>query len=154
MTAPSRQLLARTITDQAQVQAMPDDALPAAIAAHEAEIVALEGRINAASDPTTTQPAQRALTILKLHLRWLERERNVRDRKGSLTERQQRRQAADRQQQMAIGAKRERIAIANNANTRSIEVFKEVAREVLGAEMYGYLWELARQRAEAKETNT
>ncbi len=143
--------LARTITSQLEVAALDDAALVEAIAGHEAEILSLGGRIQAASDQSRTEPARRAMRVLKLHLDWLKREQRARQRRVDLVARQAGREAAERQQRQAIEAKTKRIAMANSENTRGVELFKEVAREVLGMEMYEHLWELVRQRQAASE---
>lgn len=137
---PDRPNLARSIVSALQVVAMTDDELATSLAEHEAEILSLAGRIEASRSPENCGPARRALEKLNLHRRWIEREQQARERRLG-------RELAERMQAEAQVNKLARMRLANTTSAREMEVFKAVAREVLGAEMYDYLWQAVTQRA-------
>lgn len=149
--------LARQIESAEQVAAMDKADLERLFVAHEAECVSLAGRIEAAPDARWARPARQALRVLHLHKGWLARELARRKKvDAAIAQRQTQiaaaeakragqRSAAD-MRAAADEARMKRILASNDVNAQHIAIFKEVAREVLGAEMYAHLWELTRQR--------
>lgn len=126
-------------------------------AAHSAEIVSLVGRIEAATDKNWIRRANQALRVLRLHQRWIAAELSAKRKRDRVQQqratrlesaqiKEQNRQATAELQQRQHAERLARIRSANDETAQAIRVFKEVAREVLGMEMYEHLWELARQR--------
>ncbi len=149
--------LARQIASVEQVAAMPTDELERQFSAHEAECVMLTGRLEADPDARWARRARQALRVLHLHRGWITRELARRKKaaaaaanKDAVRTAAEARKAAQREmterQQAADAARMERIRASNDVNAQHIATFKEVAREVLGAEMYQHLWELTRIR--------
>ena len=104
--------------------------------------------------------ARQSLRYLQLHKRWLVCELAKRRKAQSWADQKQHvsivaqaRKAVQlemtERHKMAEAAKAARIKASNDENARHIAVFKEVVREVLGAEMYEHLWELTRLRLPA-----
>ncbi len=151
--------LARQIVSVEQVAAMPTDELERQFAAHEAECVMMTGRLEADPGARWARGAKQALRVLHLHRGWITRELARRKKAASAAANKdaartaaEARKAAQREmterQQAADAARLERIRALNGVNAQHIATFKEVAREVLGAEMYAHLWELTRLRLE------
>jgi len=149
--------LARQIESAEQVASMAMADLERLFVAHEAECVSLAGRIDAATDDRWIRKARQALRVLHLHRGWVARELARRKRADAAeTQRQAQRAAAEAKRAgqrsaadlraAADEARMKRILASNDVNAQHIAVFKEVAREVLGAEMYAHLWELTRLR--------
>lgn len=149
--------LARQIVSAEQVAELASDELERLHVAHESECVRLTGRLEAAPDARWARGARQALRVLHLHKAWISRE--LLRRKKAETRAEQKvvvqtaaeaRKAAQREmtdrQRAADAARLERIQASNDENAKHIATFKEVAREVLGAEMYQHLWELTRIR--------
>ena len=153
-----REKLTQRIVDLADVKAMADDELALLEAEHEREIVSLVGAIDSKDDDTDwNRRARQALRILRLHQRWITREREERKKKATAKEigdglrslsaaKMDVSKAIRESQLLAADARRARIAAANDENNRNVSVFKAVALEVLGTEMYEHLWELTRER--------
>ncbi len=159
--AAERIPLSRQIVSAEQLAALGDPELARLDAAHAAEVVSLVGRIEAATDPAWIRRARQALRVLHLHHRWIATERVTRKKQEAKRQQSEaRRQAAltkdrNRQATAELQARQHterlaRIKAANELTAQSVEVFKEVAREVLGMEMYEHLWELTRQRMEGQ----
>jgi hypothetical protein len=151
--------LARQIVSAEQIAAMPTDELERLHVAHEAECVSLTGRLETYSNdaPRWARSAKQALRVLHLHRGWIARELARRKKAAAKAEHRQElqsvaeaRKAAQREmaerQREAAEERMKRIQASNDVNLHHIAIFKEVAREVLGAEMYAHLWELTRQR--------
>lgn len=143
-----------------EVTAMDTPALRSAKAMHDAEIVMLKGRIEISAHARWAQSARRALQILRTHRNWIADELRRRDKAEALKNQREARIAAAasraeniRRQQENYReihqARIERIHAANNETAKATALFKEVAREVLGMEMYEHLWELTRMRLES-----
>ena len=163
-----RMPLARQIETAEQVAGMPTDELERLHTAHEAECVRLAGQLEADPEARWARRARQALRVLHLHRGWISRELLRRKkakakaehmqvlrtaaeaRKVAQREATERQHAADearmRRQHAADEARMRRIQASNDVNAQHIAIFKEVAREVLGAEMYEHLWELTRLR--------
>lgn len=149
--------LARQIVSAEQVADLASDELERLRVAHEAECVSLAGRLEAAPEARWARGARQALRVLHLHKSWISRELQRRKRAESMAEQKQnasiaaqsrvtaQRELSERQRQ-AEAARLARIKAANDESAQHVSVFKEVAREVLGAEMYEHLWELTRIR--------
>lgn len=126
--------IARRIESAEQLANMTDELLQSLKAEHEAEIIALAGRIAVGEqhpsrrDPEWIHRARRALQSLRLHSTWIGRE------------------IAKRHTEAARRARLARIEASNSADARQTAVFKKVAHEVLGDEMYAHLWQLTLQR--------
>ncbi len=154
----AREKLARRISAPEQVTAMDDAELARLEAEHEQEIVYLVGAIEAHSeDSSWARRARQALRVLRLHKHWINRERGDRKKKAHAKDMGKSLQAIaaakvevaktmQETQRAAAEARMARIAAANDEDRRQVAMFKTVAREVLGLEMYEHLWELARQR--------
>ncbi len=159
--AAERIPLSRQIVSAEQLAAVGDPELARLDAAHSAEIVSLVGRIEAATDPAWIRRARQALRVLHLHRRWIATERVTRKKQDAKRQQSEaRREAAqikerNRQATAELQARQhaerlERIRAANELTSQAVGVFKEVACEVLGREMYEHLWELTRQRMEGQ----
>ena len=154
MTNDEHMNLSRRITSADELAIMDDEQLRSLLAQHETEILSLAGRIEIGSDNERWLVAARqALRVLKQHKVWFELEIKGRKVSRQRLESRMAREAkavareAHRQAQAELQkARLARIAAANDANVKNIAVFKEVALEVLGAEMYAHLWELANRR--------
>jgi hypothetical protein len=150
--------LAWTIRTLEDVTAMSLPELIAAEARHQADILALTGKIESVIPQADwTRRARQALRVLKLHRTWITQELAAKRRaearraaeeavEGKRQERAAARAKAAQEAQVAHQAKLDRIKASNDEAAQQVAVFKEVAREVLGAEMYEHLWELARVR--------
>ena len=160
--AADRVPLASRISTLEDVIALDTAALRLLKAEHNAEIVSLEGRIEVSTKDRWAQSARRALQVLRMHNNWIADELRRRDKAEALRQQKDaRRDAAElraenlRRQQENIReshqARLERIKASNDATAQAVAVFKEVAREVLGMEMYEHLWELTRQRLAGTE---
>lgn len=164
MTDTERIPLSRQIATIEQVADLPTDELERLNAEHEAECVMLAGQIEANLEANWVHRARQALRVLRLHRGWISRELKRRKRLEAKAEQKHishaareakknaRREHMERQR-AAEEAKMQRIKASNDKNAQQIVIFKEVAREVLGAEMYGHLWELTRQRIEKPALN-
>ena len=150
-------LLADKISTLDDVTAMDTADLRRMQAAHDAEILSLTGRIEVSTKERWAKSAKRALEILRMHRNWIAGELRKRERAESLKHQREAMQSAaaaraDNLRRFQDGvreshqARLERIKASQDETARQIEVFKEVAREVLGMEMYEHLWELTRQR--------
>lgn len=150
--------LSRQIQTIADVEAMDDDALERMQAAHEIEIVRLENYI--ATNEHAGQGCRSALSVLRLHERWIGRELKRRDDadRAAAAEVQREREEANRQareaarqkmqeaQQRAAEARLARMREANNEDRRSMHIFKALVRNELGEEAYLRLWSAVEQR--------
>lgn len=151
--------LSRRIETIEQVADLPTDELDRLNAEHEAECVMLAGQIDANPEAHWVRRARQALRVLKLHQEWISRELRLRKkaaaraahmktfRTASEARKNARREHMEIQR-AAEEARMQRIKASNDKNAQQIAIFKEVAREVLGAEMYAHLWELTQQRLE------
>lgn len=150
--------LSRQVNSAEQVASLDTETLERMHVAHEAEILSLTGRLEAYDpDPQWIKRARRALRCLHLHKAWISRELLKRKKASARAEQRHAAQAAADARMAAhlahierleaLQASRlQRIQAANDENAKQMAVFKEVAREVLGAEMYAHIWELARLR--------
>ena len=159
--AAERIQLASQITGLEDVSAMDHATLRTMKAAHDAEIVSLQNRLDASTNEQWAKSGRRALHVLHAHRGWLADELRRRDRREAMQRQRELAQSAaaaraenlKRQREHSEAqhhARLQRIASANDDSAKAIAVFKEVALEVLGAEMYAHLWELARQRIEGE----
>lgn len=160
-----KQLLARQIDSVEQVVAMSTDDLERLKVEHENEIVTLLGRISLRPDTRWAVSARQALRVLNLHNSWIGREltrrRRIEARNDQKKQAEEMRSAKllaqqehTQRQREAEAARLARIKASNDETAQHIAVFKEVAREALGAEMYAYLWELTKKRIdEAARSN-
>lgn len=131
--------LARRITSVEQLTPLATAALQTLHAEHDTEILKIQDSLARAHKAGRTDTAtivwqhsaRRALKVLKLHRTWIGRELATRAATGAST------------------AKLARLQLATSTEARAITVFKEVAHEVLGDEMYSHLWLLTQQRLEA-----
>lgn len=157
--AEQRLPLAARIESVDHVAAMSTVELERMNVAHEAECVSLTGRLEAATDELWIRKARQALRVLHLHRGWIARELAKRKREASQEAHKrvvamaaESRAAAQQRtadlQQAAAMARAQRIQAAAAETERHVAVFKEVAREVLGEEMYAHLWEMTRRRLE------
>lgn len=167
--------LARRIASADDLVPMTDEELRLLEAEHAAEIVSLSGRLEVAGLPVAVSPgpdgvwagrARRALRTLRLHRQWIVQEQTARKeaakaankaRALELQQQSQRERIAQREAEALEHernrqAKLERIREANGENARQVAVFKAVALEVLGAELYDHLWELAQRRLQPETT--
>lgn len=124
--------LARRIVSAEQLTPLSDDALRALRAEHDAEILSLQGRIEVVEreqrDPLWLTRARQALRTLRMHRVWIGQEQ------------------AARATAAARAARLARIQASTAEDARHTAVFKAVAHEVLGDEMYQHLWQLTQQR--------
>ncbi len=126
------------------LKVIPTAELERLLALHESECVKLKGLIEYHSHDHS-RAFRQVLRRLSLHVQWLVREMSIRN-KTAKAERQQ----AEKQCHMeAQKEKTRRLMLAKDEDRRCIEVFKEVALEVLGSEMYLHLWTLAESRMKA-----
>lgn len=150
------------------VQALDDESLGAAQIEHEAQIAALTGKISAASSDTRKERLKRIRIVLKRNLTWIIRQIKVRNTARNMQAQRELIQAknqikhekriANEQEVKRNRAEKEALKLAaikasNDESARQTAVFKEVAQEVLGSEMYLHLWELARQRFEERASS-
>lgn len=161
-TTKSSTTLARQIMSVEQVALMSTDDLIRLNGAHESECVSLAGKIETSVNDEWAQKARRALRALQLHRVWIARELKRRKQLSEATEQKKAKEEeyeekrANRRMAYDLNAanqraRMERIQASQNRDARRTEIFREVAREVLGAEMYAYLWELAQVRINAAE---
>lgn len=155
--AADRMHLADKISTLDDVTAMDTASLRRMQAAHDAEIVSLQGRIETSTVDRWARSARRALQVLHMHRHWIAGELRKRERAEALKHQREAAQSAaaaraDNLRRFQDGvreshqARLERIKASQDETARQIAVFKEVAREVLGMEMYSHLWELTEQR--------
>lgn len=158
--AANRIPLSRQIVSAEQVAGLDSVVLERLDAAHAAEAISLIGRIELATDAAWIRRARQALRVLNLHRNWISAERAKRKkleakrhqseaRREAAQIKEQNRQATAELQARQHAERLARIKAANELTAESVEVFKEVAREVLGMEMYAHLWELVGQRSSA-----
>ncbi len=153
-----REKLSSLIDGPEQLAAMSDLVLAQLQADHEREIVIITGALESRADDTSwARRARQALRILRLHKSWICNERSARKKKANQSAmgpglealaaaKVEAAKVRQETQLQAIEARKARIDAANNEDRKQIAVFKAVAREVLGLEMYEHLWELTRQR--------
>lgn len=155
--------LSRQIQTIADVESMDDDALERMQAMHEIEIVRLENYI--ATDKNAGQGCRSALSVLRLHERWICRELKRRDDadRAAAAEAQREREEANRQareiarqkmlesQQRAVEARLARMREANNEDRRSMHIFKALVRNELGEEAYLRIWTEVEQRLQTEQ---
>lgn len=143
------------------VAALETPRLIEVLAEHEANIVIINGKIETSDSDLRRSRLKRVRHLLQRNLAWCAREIKRRDKaakrelavqrlKAEAEFRRQRKAAHEldlKNQAEARKAKEERIRLANDEHRQQIELFKKVALEVLGQEMYLHLWELVRARS-------
>ena len=133
--------LTKLIESAEALEALPIEELERLVSLHEAECVKLKGLIDYYT-PERSRPSRQALRVLILHMQWLLREVGRRNKAAKADQQK----LAEQSLVEARKAKLNLIMLAKDEDRRSIEVFKEVALEVLGSEMYLHLWKLAETR--------
>ncbi len=124
---------------------------------HESDIVKLAGMIDASDDAIHRGKCRRIRQVLLRNLQWINRESKARDAVRKQRAQEMLVEAAkiareETAEQIAARvaannkARLDRIRASNDVNSREIAIFKSVAREVLGDEMYLHLWELTKMR--------
>ena len=128
------------------VKAFTDEELSSKLADHEMGIVKITGIIDlmySASDLSKTcRKMMQIQRILKMHKGWIANEiasRLAKKKEAS-------RLAHNAFMREAKKAKDERIKISNEETLRNVAVFRAVALEVMGREMYEHIWQLANER--------
>lgn len=130
---------------------------------HELEIGRLQAKVQRNEGAPWLPRAKGALYALRLHEGWIRREIRIREKREA--------QEHDKQVRLEVGRMRlkaseeatkrlreqhemrmQRIKVSNDEDRRQIEVFKKVALEVFGQEMYDRLWELTNKRLREQET--
>ena len=128
------------------VKAFTDEQLSSQLAAHEMEIVKLTGVIDSMFGvQNLIKPCRKfmqAQRILRMHKGWIAKE--IADRLAA--KKQASRAAHQLLAKEAKKAKAERIKLSNEDTLRQVAVFKSVALEVMGREMYEHIWEMTHQR--------
>jgi hypothetical protein len=152
------------IESRAELKAMSTDALHLLEGDFEREITIVLGGLEADPHSDWARRARQAMRFLRLNKAWISEELAAR-KKASKAEAAQkqvealkamadaRRANAQREIETNRATKKQqaridRMAASTAENERHIAVFKEVAREVLGDEMYMHIWELTRRRLE------
>lgn len=165
-TPPPVVPLSRQIGSIEQVEAMDDDELERMEAAHEAEIIKLDNRIQFGNRAGPNCTA--ALRVLRLHKHWVTREiRRRRDADRAVRQeeqlkeiranreiRKEARQAFSEHHQRSLQARRERIELANDENQRQMTVFKRLVREYVGEAVYLSLWERVQVELKQQESTS
>ena len=99
---------------------------------HREEITRLHGAIEASDDKDWKRRATTVLRYLKMHHEWIVRAAHNR--------------TVERAQEKRTARVESNIMASGDRNAKQIAIFKSVALEVLGDEMYRHLWRLTEQR--------
>lgn len=127
--------LATSIVHPEDLTPWRDEALLRIKQEHQDEIVKIIGQLDVYDDRAWCKAARQAKRKLELHLSWI----NV--------EIAQRRAVAGQARRLEHQQRhKEMMAVAAGHESNKIRTFKATALEVLGREMYQYLWELTNLR--------
>jgi hypothetical protein len=150
------------IESRAELKEMSADVLHLLEGDFEREITIVLGGLEADPHSDWARRARQAMRFLRLNKAWISEELTARKKtakaeaarlqaealkEASAAKRAAAKEATKRQTD-GNQARLERMAASTAENERHIAIFKEVAREVLGGEMYAHIWELTRQRLE------
>lgn len=162
MNEPAARPRLQRIESRAEVQAMSTEALHLLEGDFEREITIVLGGLEADPHSDWARRARQAMRFLRLNKAWISDELSARKKAAkaeaarlqaeALKEAAAAKRAAaaeaTKRQKDGSKARLDRMAASTAENERHIAVFKEVAREVLGDEMYLHIWELTRRRLE------